>query len=482
MKVKRLILREVGTYEDVALRPYVTDFDNHRIQTLAEATEGGRHLTSNNLAGLSVGMLRPSASSHGVAPIASGWNERRFSFIMEVSVRETANASIDQVITGYTDYVGASALMGRDIKLDPQMRFYFNSTFSIRKILGFTGRGKEWVTASFQAEQILTRAKPSDLSRRDGVGTMTMRPSDVIVRNSVPSEFRELANGMDMRDTRSEFSRGALKLSSRDNATSSSYLSKTLTALRNATTDDFLENDEHVRLSEARGMVRDRAVQNDPVLAELAQDSAIMVDGFVTWDEMCRMNPDIDYVTKVFTEDKRMSIHNRGDSEQWGGSDNETMAATIIANTIPTYANEMAFMDIEFECTNNTIGGRWDTRVTRLTPFVEGAGIEDNYQRFIARVEHELMPELLFNEQMMLEVSVKYSIIGDCVVNVSYDGEDYVRFTYPSFCDSVSAPVITDRVDVIDTMAHDIGEVDRLLREASDASPIRSNAFKKKVI
>lgn len=470
MKVKRIVFREMGEYNDMSLRPFNTNFDSVKINTLAEATEGGRHLTANTLAGLSIGMLQPSAKSHGVAPIASGWGEQRMMFLMEVEIQADPKSRITEVISGYTDYFGASALDSRKVKLDERMRLYFNSTFHVRQLMAFGGRGNEWRGNIFDSAQVVTRQKVSDLSRFDGVGTMTMRPEDVITRANVSEEYRDIAGAAGFRDTRAEFDRRALKFSKRDNTQSAAYLSRTLSALRDSDDDDYLGTKESVKLSAARGQVRERLISNDKVFEELAADTAIMNDGFVEWGELLAMNPNIDEIADVWFQDKRAGgIHRRGDSENWGGSDNETMAATIVANTIPAYLIDAMYAEIDFTCTNDTRGGVWETRVAKLIPFIPETDVQENYHHLIARIEHELMPEILFNKMMAVFVRVHSSLYGDTTIDIAFDSGEEARFVYPSFCDSVASPIITNSRDVIDTMAHDVTEIHRQLTEAASS-------------
>lgn len=476
MKVKRIIFREMGEYNDMPIRPFNTDFDSRKIDILAEATDDGRQLSASSLAGISVGMLRPSSKSHGTAPIVSGWGEQRLMFLMEVEIHSTPTTVVTEVISGYTDHLGVSAFDSRKIKLDDQMRLYFNSAFNVRSLLAQGSRGREWKGNIYDSAQVVTRNKVSNLSQYESTGTMTMRPEDIITRNNVSSEFRELAGSDGFRDTRAEFDRRALKFSRRSNTQSATYLSATLSALRDSDDDDFLDNKESVRLADARGKVRERMVSNDRVFEEFAEDTAIMQDGFVTWGELCSMNRELNQIADVFMADKRTSVHRRSDSENWGGSDNETLAATIVANTIPAFLIDSMYADIEFTCTNDTRGGLYETVIGTLIPFVADTDVDENYNYLISRIEHELMPEILFNKQMTVFLHVTSSLYGDTTVNIFFDNGEEARFVFPTFCDSAASPIITNSREVIDVMAHDISEIHRQLREVSSArsTPSRS--------
>jgi hypothetical protein len=480
MKVNRIIFRETGEYNDIALRPYQTDFDRNKVDLLAESTDGGRQLASNNLTGIATGMMRPGSRSEGVAQIASGWGERRLMFMMEVEIRKDSKSMISKVITGYTDHIGATSMGSRGVALDPKMCLYFNNTFNLRNLLSVDNFGTTWKGSISDASQILTRTVQSDLSRSDGAGTLTMRPEDVITRQNVSDEFVEFAGREGFSDFRAGFDRRPLKLSSYKNTQSASFLSKTLTALRDADDDDYLGVNNKEILSAARGAVREQIITSDKVFEELASDTSIMQDGYVTWGELMSMNQDIDDMAEVFMNDRSFVSHRRGDSENWGGSDNETLAATIVANSLPAYMIESMYSKIEFTCTNDTRGGFFETVIGKLQPFVKETNIRENYNHIISRIENDLMREILFNQNMIVFLRVSYSMYGDTVIDIAFDNNPEARFVYPTFCDSVASPIITNNRETLDVLSHDISQIHNYLRSYDDTSTNKRS--KKRII
>jgi hypothetical protein len=478
MKVRRILFRESGSYNDMAIRPYIADFDQRKVDHLSSATDGGRLLLPKNLSGLAVGMLRPSSENQGVAPIANGWDTRRFMFMMECELHASGRQVNSMVISGYTDQVGAGNLMGSKVSLDPDMRMYFNSKFHVRQLLEYGARGNQWGGKVHDSYQIVTRSQRGDLRRGGQVSTMTMRPEDIISRGSVSADFRDLAGSDNYLDTRGSLQRDGLRLSKRSNTQSSSYLSRTLGALRDATDDDGIEDNPAARLNQARSQVKEFSISNDPIFEEMQKDTSIMEDGYITWGELCDMNHDIDKIADVWFSDRNTPSHARGDSEKWTGSDNETIGATIISNTIPAFLAEAMYTEIDFTITNDTIGSQLLTRVTKLTPYLPETDIDANYNHLISRIEFELFPEIQFGEQMALSVRVQSSLYGETRVTIQYDNYPEAVFVYPTFCDSVSSPIITNDMSFMNNLSNNILELDRLLQESSsteDSHQSRSN-------
>jgi hypothetical protein len=470
MKVKSMILRESGEYNDLALRPYVADFDRTRVNQFIEHTDGGSMLQPKTLSSMAIGMLRPSTENCGIAPIASGWGERRFMFLMQVEMYNDTRQKGDMVLTGYTDYVGGVTKMAGDkVVLDPKMKLYFNSKFHLKSLMEFGSRGNQWGSSVRDSAQIITRTEHSDLNRGGAHGTMSMRPEDIIMRATTTDDYRITASKAGFRDTRAEFNL-ALKTSNRGNAQSSIYLSKSLSALRDAATDDYLTDNDVARLSAARGLVREPSITSDRIFEEMQMDSNIMRDGYITWRELCDMNPDVDRITDVCFNDKRSENHRRGDTANWGGSDNETMAATIIANTVPAFMTEAMYASIDVTMTNDVPGGQLETVITSLVGYVPDSDVESNYNRLLSCLERQLYQEILFNPDMTLSVRIRYSLYGETRIMIQYDNYPEAEFVYPSFCDSVASPVMSNDVKFVDDLSTAIVGLDRMVREGKSSS------------
>jgi hypothetical protein len=479
MKVKSIVFRESGEYNDLANRPYVADFDNISVNKFITLSEQGRQLQPKSLASMASGMLKPSTEMCGIAPIASGWGEKRFMFLMQVEVHNDARQKGDMVISGYTDYVGATSMLSSKVNIDPNMRMFFNSKFHLKQLLEYGSRGQQWGSSVKDATQIITRTEPSDLSRRNQHGTLSMRPEDIISRGTTNDDYRVIAQRSGFRDTRGEFGNETLRLSSRGNSQSSIYLSKTLSALRDASDDDYLVDNENARLSGARAQVKENSILSDRTFEDMQDESNIMRDGFITWKELCRMNPNIDEIADVWFNDKRAEVHRVGDTERWGGSDHETIAATIIANTLPTYMTDAMYAMIDVTMTNDQPGGQLETVIGALVPFVPDTDVEINYNYLMTKLEFQLFQELMFNPEMTVTVRIRYSMYGDTRIDIQYDNENEASFVFPSFCDSVASPVVTNDVKFIDDLSTALIGLSRSVRESASSGPVGSSTNSK---
>lgn len=467
MQVKSLIMRQMPRYGDIVYRPYNSDLTDRRsIDALVSATAGGQHIDAAGISDVSNRILIPSSKPTGRASIAHGWDEQRFMFMMQVVVNKSPTTQILMVISGYTDHSDYSNLSMRKAHLPRDMRFYFNSTYRVRTMRVQGGRGFENRSTISDSNQILTRTERSNLSQRNRRGTMTMRPEDVIIHNSVSPEFRDIIEdeGNEWRDTRAEFTTGALRLSRRDNTSSSEYLTRTLTALRDADSDDFVHDNEKSIALSARGKVREPLIERDDFWTNLASDSQLLDQGFVTWGELLDMNEDLDDICDIVAGTGTQSLDHRGEA-RWDETTNEALAATIVKDTIVQYMIENMYVRANFSVTNDTRNGRVETTIGKFVPFEKSMDIEDHMNPFISRVESELFRSLLFHNDMILSVDVDANIFGDIVITVSIDGNEDERFVYPAFCDSIASPVMTNDPILIDEISSDISQIHRTLRE-----------------
>lgn len=475
MKVNRLIFREMGTYNDMPMRSFSSEYTPHLRMQLDEATSGGQHIAPSVLAGFSGQILRPKAQVDGVANIANGWGERRFLFIMEVEINRSTTAVSVMVITGHTDHCDISAMDSRAVRLDPEMRLYFDNCFELRHIDMLDRNGPTRRSSISENCQILnrrTRATFNTPGRSNG--TITITPEDLFITNTVPSKFTSLANQEGFRDMRSGFNRGPLKLSKRINTQSSQYLSRTLRAgLNNRGGNDFLSDDTDGTQGwvGARGDVKEPLVSSNAVLSKFQEDTNIMSDGFVTYRSLCYRTPDIDDRTDVIRARRDLPMHSRGQSEGWGGADTETLAATIVAQTVPTMLMENMYSEIYFTCTNDTQTGEFVTQVGNLIPFIPETDIDENFNRLIGQIEHTLMPDLVLNNQIIVTIGVHCAIYGETSIEISVDGAPVRPYTFPTFCEAVLSPMLTEDMGVRDMLARDISDIIDSLDTSTGSAP-----------
>lgn len=473
MQLVDIVFRERSGYRDMQLRPFGGDATGDLINRLDEDTRGGTDITPAALSRVAGRIVRPMANVRSAALIANGWNEKRFMFIMTVEVRNAKTARSTLEISGYTDYVGAVNSV-RGVKLDEGMALYFNSITEINQSYQDTPTFRGWRTSIAGSNHIIGPQTLPDFSRdRLSPGTMTMRPEDVFKSNPtnvLQTSFQRRAEQGSFLDMRNSFTQRGLRMSNRWNDSSTRFLHRSLKALSTANEGEVfgagegIDRDSDQILRDARSQVREKTLTSLPAFADLARDTNIMDQGFITYGELVAMNPDFAWDdVKVFFERPETARDFSRDTESWNGRDNTTIAALQVARALPTYMAFHHLAYVDFEANNQSYTGEAVVMIPEVLPILGKTINQQALQAFEQRLITEMFVDMLPWENCIFDLRVKASLSGDVVINIHLDGEDPAEFAFPVFCDSLVAPVVVDDRECIDNMGSTLtGIVDRL--------------------
>lgn len=463
MELIDIVFRERSGYNDMQLRPFYADATTDLIRQLDQDTDGGTDLTPAALSRTAGRIIRPSSNVHSDALIANGWAEKRFMFIMTVLVRESRGARSTIEITGHTDHADAANTL-RGVRLPDDMCLYFNSVTEVNQAYMDTPSSRGWCTQIAGSHHLIApQTRPNFTRDRLSPGTMTMRPEDVFRNNPkhiLQNSFSRLVEKeSDFRDLRNSFTGDSLRLSNRWNDSSTRYLHRSIKALAVANEGEqygsglTLERDPGEILKDARKMVRERTLSQMPVFMDITRDTNILSQGFITYGELCAMNPDFPWEdVKVIFERPETARNFAETTSRWDGRDNTTIAAIQIARALPTYMafHHIAFID--FEANNMAYAGQPVVLIPEVLPMLGKAINQNALQAFEQRLITELFVDMLPWENCMFDIHVKAALSGDVIISIKLEGEDPGEFVFPVFCDSLVAPVVVDDNDCIDRM------------------------------
>lgn len=466
MQISSLMFREMKEYDDQMLRPYDGNASQTNLYALEDATEGGRDISLSTLAGIAGRIIRPSGEAVGRANIVNGWGEQRMMFAMTVTVRSSSRQEIIYEITGYTGDMGATKTL-RGVAMDEKMQLFFNSITKIGRNYANTPRGNGWVTDVQRSNQVIVQQTNPDFTLARGrPGTLTMRPEDIFSRNTTNPTFRSRLEAAGASDMRGGFTSSPMKFSNRQNTSSTRWMQRSLTALNGANNDDMMNDPYGIERSpesvfkEARGRVREDAVSSDPVLEEISRDSNIMNDGFITYGELMQMNPDFDWDgVPVYFQEKTMRRSLRGEYRSWDGSDNETVAASMLVSSLPIYLINYQLAAVDFTATNCNTMGDMVVVATNASQIIEGPSIRDILPAFKSRLETEILKDILPWPDCPLDLHVDTSIASETYVRISLDNQPHEEFVFPVFCDSTVSPILTETQEYIDGMAATLSSI-----------------------
>ena len=466
MHILEIIFREMKEYDDQMIRSYSGNASPSNLRDLEIATDHGRDFSASALSGLAGRIIRPMADTDRRAAIAGGWGEARLMFAMKVLVRDTATSQQIHEISGYTDYLGAVNSL-RGVKLDPNMGMYFNSITRIHRSVTNTPRGNRWTTNINKSHQVIASQSNPDFTLAKGAqGTLTMRPEDLMSRCTTTDVFARRAAAEGSVDMRGGYSNGKMKLSSRLNTSSTRFMSRSLSALAGAEAgdgriDELQHDRDPIRIfRDARGQVREDGITTDPVFEELASDTNVLNDGFITYGELVNMNLDFDWDSvPVYFSEKGMRKSVRGDYRPWNGGDLEDIATTMLVNAMPMYLINHQLAAVSFTASNRDTMGEIVVAADNASPIMEGPNLRDVLPVFIRRLESEILVDMLPWPDCPLDLEVNTAIAGETYVKISLDGGNYEEYVFPTFCDAVVSPIVAETMEHMDNMAGTIRQI-----------------------
>ena len=465
MRVVRLQIQETGTYNQQVSRPYVADIDHHTLNAVSDrvnqAIEKAENITPLTLQGLGNAIVQPSPDSLGVIQIVNGWDTQRLRFILEVECEYVSGGRSRFYYTGYTSHVGITHM---NQGLDPKMEFVINSVVRTRLTNSYSPAGQIVSENMVASKHVI--CDPNWLGAISPQQTYMMRPEDIINYKSVSHILPGLgANTVDAR----HLVQSNAATSSTNNGLAHNYAAsiinshvKSFTAAGNSATDAQV-------LGEARKLVPES--MENPLLTALAtiRGSGVMSNIF-TIGELINIDPNTDNVT-IFTPLEAADlqrVHQTGQTENWDGSDQHTVAATVLAQSVPSIMSGLMIRAISFTSTNSNITGQIHTTVNNSVDF-DRQNVAARVQAFIMRLETEVLYDMCFGNGIQYFVDVYADLLGDIRITIGLDGKHPQPYAYPLFCNAMLAPVLTNQLTVATNTSENFSHLmDHVQQMASD--------------
>lgn len=482
-RVTRCVMKQTTRYDEVALRPYTTNYDRSIEHFLMETTEGGNNVSSQSLSAAANQFLQPSAVAKGVADIANGFNEQRFSFMIEVvDDRGGLSSGNRYIVTGYTDHVGVVQNMGRQA-IDPNMKLFINNIFMMRDTKINTPNGVQIRSNMVDNMHVLIDPKHHDFYGKK-FDYFSQRPEDIFATIGYNNDFALAEARQDGIDQRSMIT--TPRASNRRNDSRPNYLAETIKSYKNATAEEETsQNDDIDGYSNVWSTSRDyqrQTISGNRLMNVLATKADYMSMGYVTYSDMCSVLPNLDQMNEVVMMGpaQQQREYQPGQGEDWKSTSFEAIAATIINQVTPSIMTDCLLTSIHFVATNDTIGAQHDVRPVGFKGFTQNIDLTPFIQNFINRLQREVLDDISKNGQVLYQIECSIDLTYDSTFSISLDGDNMVFFTAPSFCDSLYAPVLTSDANDVNAMAGDIetmlynvtGDLRRMRNDQQQQQPI----------
>jgi hypothetical protein len=448
LRITKLLIHDTGTYNSQWRRPFHTEPSPTALSSFQERLQYAPKIAPSMLAGVANQFLTPMAQPEKQISIPNGWNERRLRFVMEVEIEHLGGMGRSvEMIMGYTDHPGVS-LNGH---LDEHMQFFVNSVMHVKTLPERTPSG------------VIARSNVTDSSHVladnhfDNIYSskeQRMRPEDLYATMT-----RTHLQGLgDIVDGRSTMTNVAVK-SRRSNGMAAHYMANVIQAYQMASATQQLGQGDFAIMSQARGLVGENLASRDPFLSGMSQVQGMSVGNVFTYKDLQRLDPGVPHVTRYTTMQgvqQVQEVHQVGQTADWGAATRETVVATILSQAVPGILMDLGLTVAAFKATNLDIGAQIHTLIMNLESFSQGVDLTPQMQMFVARLEHEVLRDISYDNQVGFMIQMNIDLFGETWIKISLDGGPCIDFVTPSFCDALLVPVITGNQDLSVQVASDI--------------------------
>lgn len=476
IQVARLFLHDTGTYDRQYARPYeaVTNRDSeHTLSILADRIDSASRLNpaaridNSLIAGLSGGLIIPSASWEREVTIENGWEERRLRFMLEVHVDLAVGGTEIYYIQGYTSHYGVTF----DGAVDTEMTFFINSVMRVNRARDYSGLSSagftDRITDSFQ---IINGHAIAD----SYTPVYAVRPEDLIV--GIQSSYMTSAYSATGRDevveTRHNH-QGESFSSRRGNGIPSNYLSSVIDRYRESSLlADFGQGQQNI-YDRTIQTLHERAPYENAFIRALSDRRGMRDITFFNMRDLIEMDPEIQSRVRYFRCQDAGLLPQRGQSASWQSAGLYPQLATILTHGVSGLMVENMLVEVSFTSTNMTLNGMYDTRIQGGQGITTG-DMRQYFANFVRRLELEVMPDVTRNNSIPIHVSVQADLYGDTIISISVENDPPEDYIVPSFSDALLVPVTTTQDTTYHGLVNGIEHVIRSCAPQPSAAAILS--------
>lgn len=474
LKIVNAWFIETGTAPDMVSRNLITHIDPSTMQQFASQTRDGELLTADNLAGIAGRIIQPDANHERQVHIANGWAARRYRFVLRVANPSQPNGAV-YYYTGYTDTNEFSIATNN---FDQHMRLYFNNVIQVNQVMKPSPTGYTPFINVVECNHMIHPATlgatqmdfATSFNPQGGFGVQnqptSLRPLDLMYNLS--SQHKANMSGQHMGTTFVDTRPGVdLCKSKRRNTVPSHYLSKAAEAMIYGYSEaaQQAQSGPHTAFDIATAHSEENTVYADRFFSILANEYGYHQNGFITWGDFNRSNPELQQagVTFVMThgEAKKKDIYvsERGNFDTMVNDRRpQTMLITQVMQSIPSVLLESLITFARINVTNMTLDGSVVVTVTDPISFVE---LPKGYLiPFIPtlerRLRHIIFSDIAQNQYVPFDLTLTIDIFGETFAMLGYNGEFPTPYSIPTYCDSMLSPIVTTNGNVLGQMSNDV--------------------------
>lgn len=401
---------------------------------------GENEVTAEMVAPHAHKVLRYNALPESSLAIPFGWDDPRYSFLLEVETKTPLGSKQLVRLAGYTDRVAPIE----------ELDFFINSTTVWHEtVVTMPNDGHRIARTLISQDHLHNDLQGQAVLVTEGYSEI-MRPVDVFKRLGT-SEIVDMA-GEQLLDLRTILSTATMR-SDRNNVVPATWLSKLIEAHLSALED---ENDSELKqevwgVAEAHAM--ETPIHQNPVLRRLADLQDKPISNKFVFKDLEAMDREVDEKTMIVSVGETHSNLNliySPNYEDWETEQPEAVVAYAIAMAVPVLLNSNYMTGAHFRMLyspNDPQAG--EASMLDVSPAFADTNMEGGIDQFLTDFEVLVLPHALpvsdavtSAKKVFLEVDA--DLYGSTVITVAFDDQEHTkRFVAPTFADALFSPIIS---------------------------------------
>lgn len=445
IRIKNFILVPTrnGGYKDMYNRSFTLNVNNNTINTLSDMFYQQGVVRNNKLSEYALvnnvpNIMSLSPTVDGRTNIIHGWGTQRLRFLMEVeSTMSDGSTTSISYIQGFSAYYDPS-ISGR---IDPNMSFFINSITTVNRI----------VEPAYN--RVITRPLScfNVISNNQGMGeyhaspeTMKLiRPNDIVNDMYALHVFDSNNGNGTLVNHSNDYARNEVFTSNRTNNNPLTHFTKTINGFIAGRSEASIGHDTSNILDIASNVLAESNVMAIPFIQAMFSLTNNPNSSTFTLNDLSRLDPNlsINITANNTNTGIRNTVLDSSHTEDLFKQNLETTLATLLAEAVSSTLIDNLLSVFHFTATNIT--GVPVVAITNFRSFVTGIDTIPFSNRVKQHIESIIYPMITNGNMTVVDLVMSCDILGDTMVSISINTAPPVLYSFPTFADSLSSPVIT---------------------------------------
>lgn len=465
-EIMSLFLQDTGTYNDMVHREYSAHMTNDTINGIVESVVSNRGgVPVGGMSSIAPSIMDLNARSATSVIIPNGWGERRLRFLLQARERSAQfpNMVYYTYIQGFSSHLDVTLQTGI---IDPNTVFFVNSFVRIQESVAQLPTGGSTIQHRVVASGQLLNGVLMSQQYPDGESKF-LRPVDVMNRIQLETSA-SIHNGEVVDFRSSQVGGNNSVLSNMFNNSPTHYMERLIRPITDAIgnvnygsgfgniVDNYVSN----------AMAYEPSLNQNPLLNLLERQNGRPGSGTFTLAELNNIDPSVPQKTKYRpTGDIYVNgISTRGNTAYWTSAEPETIMAMKLLHSIPSLMWNHYIGFASFNFTNAFGNNRVEIKPHQFNPITVFTPPEAT-REFMRQLEMTVANDISYNNNIMFDVDVNASIIGDIQIAISINGSpSKTTFVAPAFSSGILNPLYTHDTNHFNNFASNIMSISEGIR------------------